>query len=176
VHFQNYQPGDVATLYFSVHGSFVDNAPAGAPEWYSNAYGFYSVQAYTGPNNNYLKTIGFASDPSTASMGCFRQDSCLIGDNPGTTIGSLTIPITGDQYTFISRLTINVTGYTADFASTARIYLSLPTGVTFTSGSGSFLAGATPIAAVPEPETYAMLLAGLGIVGAISLRRTIERV
>jgi hypothetical protein len=174
VHFQNYQPGDVATLYFSVHGSFVDNAPAGFEE-YSSAWGNYWVQAYTGSGNNYQKSIGFASDPLTAStMGCFGAD-CLIGDNPGTTIGSLTIPITGDQYTFISRLKISVTGYTADFASTARVYLSLPTGVTYTSGSGSFLAGATPIAAVPEPETYAMLLAGLGIVGAVTRRRRIER-
>jgi hypothetical protein len=27
------------------------------------------------------------------------------------------------------------------------------------------------VAAVPEPETYAMLLAGLGLVGAIARRR-----
>lgn len=29
----------------------------------------------------------------------------------------------------------------------------------------------TPVASVPEPETYAMLLAGLGVIGAIARRR-----
>jgi hypothetical protein len=29
----------------------------------------------------------------------------------------------------------------------------------------------TAVAAVPEPETYAMLLAGLGVIGAIARRR-----
>ncbi len=29
----------------------------------------------------------------------------------------------------------------------------------------------TPIPGVPEPETYAMLLAGLGVMGAVARRR-----
>ena len=31
------------------------------------------------------------------------------------------------------------------------------------------------VAAVPEPETYAMLLAGLGLIGAVSRRRAARR-
>ena len=41
--------------------------------------------------------------------------------------------------------------------------------------SGKLVATGTPtvsIAAVPEPETYAMFLAGLGIIGAIAKRRS----
>jgi hypothetical protein len=56
---------------------------------------------------------------------------------------------------------------TTDF--TSKVHLSLPTGVTFTSESGVF--ANSPIAAVPEPETYAMLLAGLGLMGAFVRRR-----
>jgi len=37
-------------------------------------------------------------------------------------------------------------------------------------GNGGVYAGA--IAAVPEPETYAMLLAGLGLMGAVVRRRS----
>jgi hypothetical protein len=43
--------------------------------------------------------------------------------------------------------------------------LDLPAGVTFTSASGQL------VAAVPEPETYAMLLAGLGLMGFVARRR-----
>jgi hypothetical protein len=43
-----------------------------------------------------------------------------------------------------------------------------------TSGSNMSYGGGltlTAVAAVPEPETYAMLLAGLGVIGAIARRR-----
>jgi hypothetical protein len=33
------------------------------------------------------------------------------------------------------------------------------------------LDGVTMVAAVPEPETYALLLAGLGLIGAVHRRR-----
>jgi hypothetical protein len=33
-----------------------------------------------------------------------------------------------------------------------------------------------PVAAVPEPETYAMLLAGLGLMGAIARRRKAKQI
>jgi hypothetical protein len=45
------------------------------------------------------------------------------------------------------------------------VYLRLPEGVTYTSDTGQFLATATPIALVPEPATYALLIGGLGLIG-----------
>jgi hypothetical protein len=39
------------------------------------------------------------------------------------------------------------------------------------AADNSFHLSAMPVAAVPEPETYAMLLAGLGLMGAIARRR-----
>lgn len=54
------------------------------------------------------------------------------------------------------------------------------TGTTFTFGYGGdcpdqfYLSGMT-VTAVPEPETYAMLLAGLGLMGAVARRRKAQQ-
>lgn len=58
-------------------------------------------------------------------------------------------------------------------------YLVLVTGVATTNGAqyslwGSGLAQGstiTPVPAVPEPETYAMMMMGLGLIGLVSRRR-----
>lgn len=57
------------------------------------------------------------------------------------------------------------------FGDTARIGLSVPDGVTFTSDSGVFLGRAGSVAAVPEPGTWASLLAGVGALGFLSRQR-----
>jgi hypothetical protein len=41
-------------------------------------------------------------------------------------------------------------------------------------GEGSFRYAVTTVTAVPEPESYAMLLAGLGLMGAIARRRSLK--
>jgi hypothetical protein len=55
-----------------------------------------------------------------------------------------------------------------DSAITGPAYIQI-TGVT-DGGNGGIYSGA--IAAIPEPETYAMLLAGLGLMGAVVRRRS----
>lgn len=65
---------------------------------------------------------------------------------------------TGD---FFSQLSTSAAGSFVAYGNTAGITFNLPEGVLLTSDSGVFLTAA----AVPEPETYAMLLAGLGLVG-----------
>ena len=60
----------------------------------------------------------------------------------------------------------------ADFSHTAQLSLILPEGFTFTSDSGVFLSSVNtqPGSSVPEPPTYALLLAGLVLLG-FSARR-----
>lgn len=70
----------------------------------------------------------------------------------------------------------------ANYGNTAFFTLSLPTGVSFTSASGTLLSdpyggGDTPgggtggVSPVPEPATWAMLLAGFAATGAMLRRR-----
>ncbi len=54
-------------------------------------------------------------------------------------------------------------GYACDFK--AKLTLSVPTAVTYTSDSGVFLTG------VPEPATWTLLTGGLGFLGAATRRR-----
>jgi hypothetical protein len=55
-------------------------------------------------------------------------------------------------------------GVDCDFSRTGTIALQLPSGVSFTSASGVFLTS-TGGGAVPEPASWAMLVAGFGLVG-----------
>jgi hypothetical protein len=57
-----------------------------------------------------------------------------------------------------------------DSAITGPAYITI-TGVT-DGGNGGIYSGAIAAAPVPEPETYAMLLAGLGLMGAVVRRRS----
>ena len=54
--------------------------------------------------------------------------------------------------------------------SAGGAYWLLVQGVTSGTAGGAY-SGAISVTAVPEPESYAMLLAGLGVMGAIALRR-----
>ena len=59
-------------------------------------------------------------------------------------------------------------GMICDYGNTAKFALSLPSGTSFTSDSGVFLTGGSPLGGVPEPTSWAMLLVGFGGLGAIS--------
>ena len=54
--------------------------------------------------------------------------------------------------------------------SSAGTYYLNVTGIA-NGSSGGLYNGAITVTAVPEPESYAMLLAGLGVMGAIAMRR-----
>ena len=69
---------------------------------------------------------------------------------------------------------VDVGGF-ADGRNTAALWLgALPDGMTVTSASGhdyTIDPTATVTAPVPEPETYALLLAGVGVLGFVARRR-----
>lgn len=64
---------------------------------------------------------------------------------------------------FSVEFTASSTQAVTDFTHTGRLFIDVPGG-SFTSESGI-------ISAIPEPETYAMFLAGLGLMALVSRRR-----
>lgn len=98
------------------------------------------------------------------------ETTCEIGNSFAAT-GTLALPILpGNYYLQVALTTQAANNGTADFGNTARLYLRLPEGVSIASDSGTFLASAVPISAVPEPSAAALLLAGLGVVVLVGRR------
>ena len=77
----------------------------------------------------------------------------------------------GDANFYLDASLLCDRGYTCDFSNTAKFALILPAGVSFTSDSGVFLAGGAPVGGVPEPASWALMVAGFGIVGTAARRR-----
>ncbi len=78
----------------------------------------------------------------------------------------------GDMRALSLRLYLNCQeGVSCDFSHTGSVDLRLPAGVSFTSGSGVFLVPPV-IGGVPEPSSWALMLAGFGMVGWAARRRT----
>jgi hypothetical protein len=82
---------------------------------------------------------------------------------------NVNVPFTyGQTFYLASVLDITAQG---DFYNSANFGITAPVGASITSLSGT----SYPAAAVPEPETYAMLLAGLGLVGFAARRRALAQ-
>ncbi len=75
-----------------------------------------------------------------------------------------------------SALAFSSTGASADYSHTSNFKFILPSNVTFTSASGTFLSALTPAAGpVPEPATWATMFAGFAAMGASMRRRKIAQ-
>ena len=119
-------------------------------------------------------------------MGIFQDVYSFTIANPGDLSGSIT-PVNFGGYNILG---LTVTLQDSSFAligtdntpSTGFTFSGLAAGnyalnvLGFATGStGGFYAGGAIATTVPEPETYALMLAGLGIVGFVAARRRAQR-
>lgn len=129
------------------NGVFV-NAPSGT-HFLDNRYGgadfIFSLAA---PVGSFGLQIGATNSAQTLSA----------YDSGNNLLGSVAIP---NQ---VSSLPYPYTGfYTLNYSGISKVVL--------TGSNSDWIAVDNVTAAVPEPESYAMLLAGLGIMGAVARRR-----
>jgi len=115
-------------------------------------------------------------------MGIFQDVYSFTIANPGDLSGNisainfipfnilgLTVTLQDSSFAVIGTDNTPQTGFTFSGLAAGNYALNV---LGFATGSGGgFYAGGAIATTVPEPETYAMLLAGLGIVGFVAARR-----
>jgi hypothetical protein len=127
------------------------------PGTYTNSFSAPSSNQAGGENlDHFLFTLA-----STADITVFGQDFA-----DGYVLGRMDLITGGPAFSFIATGTpsFNILGLAA---GNYQINFKNESG---NLATGSFTGGVT-VAAVPEPETYAMLLAGLGLIGFSARRR-----
>ena len=157
-----------STLKFAGTGSNLTGGTngyaSGSTIQFDAAGGGYGPAGYVG-----LSTFMNAAD-YTATMS-FDQASGLV---QGSFSSNIIIPTGESQFGFAMFLGLDCRQKqsSCDFGNTSQLdFGALPTGLSFTSESGVlFSANASDPGAVPEPATWAMMIAGFGMIGA-SLRR-----
>ena len=114
-----------------------------------------------GFGNFFTSGAGVFSDTFTFSIGSAQTVSGMTGSSGIGAFGLVLLDSMGDT------LATDTTPASFSFALGAGSYALNFVG--FSAAPGSFYGGS--VSAVPEPETYALMLAGLGIIGFIGARR-----
>lgn len=128
----------------------------------------YSVYGYSGPIASFDVTT--AGPTKSGSVGTLLATGSLIPGPTNTFSGGVGgASLTANTLTFnnVAGAFSNVTGATASFINQASQITPTAGGFLVKAGGGTI----NLVAAVPEPETYALLLAGLAAVGFVARRR-----
>ena len=128
------------------------------------------VQAGTSFNDLVLGTITLSGTSNVAGDLGFIKEGTL-------QFGSWLVPVTFSTVTFsgssltTSGVSLSASGSSFSFTNLAAGTYKLLASGTAAPGIGSYVSANYTVTPVPEPESYAMFLAGLGIMGAIARRR-----
>lgn len=153
--------GTISTSAPTTFSSIVAPTTTGFSDIFTFNVAQPNIGAAAGVVNIPLSISGFSFDTALATMSLVSAGADgVIGGGDDTVLKSTVLPSLGNSEDHLS-LTWNT-------PLSGVNYLNI-TGVTGGTAGGIY-AGAIA-AAVPEPETYAMLLAGLGLMGAVVRRR-----
>ena len=133
----------------------------------------YAVESFTGEQAQHLQALfstSYAGLSTHDDKAAFQLAVCELMLETGNTFS-----VTGGSFKVLGGDAASLAASTQanSFLAQALAYQgpALYSLTKLTHGSLQDLVVATPLAAVPEPESYAMLLAGLGIVGLVARRR-----
>lgn len=150
--------GPTATLYYNF--SFGN---ARAYEFGDYGAGYYNGTSY--PTFSFPVAQGQTSGWESASFTSYDPQDTRFSGIYAITGASADIPIAfGLQIIAGNNVTL-------DYSHAGSISIGHVDGVSFTSDSGVFLTAASNVGSVPEPASWALLVAGFGSIGAIARRR-----
>jgi hypothetical protein len=150
-------------------------ATAGGIEFNNTGSGMWAQDYANGSANDSVTLWNKLSDLSTtgASFNAIGGDFFTSDDNWKKNGGALTIAVTDNSgtqtFTLSSTSPTSFVGFTSDSVIQKIVLTSIGANSYVTLSN---LVGGTTVAAVPEPGSYAMLLAGLGMMGLMLRRRT----
>ncbi len=133
---------------------------------FSGASVGWTTQFYDTPQDprNY---VGWAVSGGTGAPDGFTSWALLAGTATQKHFRGVLAVRVDQAYGLETGFSLGCNGGTdCDFGNSAHLNFELPPGASFTSASGLLLT-----AAVPEPGTWALMLAGLGVVGWMGRRR-----
>jgi hypothetical protein len=118
----------------------------------------------SGPEAHFA-LVGLSSGITDQVMFDHLAPAALMGGAHAASFSELLTVRNGDVFRLTSSLVVTLDGEgELDFLNTAVFGFELPQGVSFESASGRLLA-------VPEPQTWALLIAGFGLAGGVLRRR-----
>ena len=145
---------------------FVGPVTGGAPANYidldstkRNGSGFFNNTIERSDVGTGLVQLSFWYAASAVDSGSTNEIEFKLGDFKGSVLNQAANSTEWQQFTSQPILLKSKGNNTLSFAAAGKA-----------DGIGGYI-GNVAVAAVPEPETYAMLLAGLGLVGAVARRR-----
>lgn len=135
--------------------------------------GSYSTVFNVLPGTSFADTVNFSIAAPSALTGTATSLRLNFGSLSLWDIAGLTVNVWNNSHPFgtvnFGSFAGDASSYTFNLPSAGNYHVDI-TGTATGSFGGTYAVG-LQVAAVPEPETYAMLLAGLGVMGAIARRR-----